>query len=128
MNLNTITAGNDEPSRPRAIVASGVSVYYQRPKRQTNSFKDFTIQLLKGPTENKVIKALDEISIEIQKGEVYGIIGRNGAGKSTLLKVLTKIIHPTHGRMQIWGNVTPLLSVGAGFHPEFSGRENILLY
>lgn len=71
--------------------------------------------------------ALDDISFEIEQGDRVGIIGRNGAGKSTLLKVLSRIVTPSAGRIEITGRVASLLEVGTGFHPELSGRENIFL-
>src|SRR2546427_3909339 len=73
------------------------------------------------------IWALKDVSFDVMPGEVMGIIGANGAGKSTLLKVLSRIIEPTSGRVELYGRVASLLEVGTGFHPDLSGRENVYL-
>jgi lipopolysaccharide transport system ATP-binding protein len=78
-----------------------------------------------GPATSEELWALKDVSFNVQRGEILGVVGRNGAGKSTLLKILSRITEPTRGRARIRGRVASLLEVGVGFHPELTARENI---
>jgi len=102
-----------------------------------NVYKTFDVYLDKANTiKEKILflfsrnrkekrEVLKDISLEIKRGEVVALIGTNGSGKSTLLKLMTKIIYPNKGIIETYGKLTSLLELGAGFHPDFSGRENI---
>jgi len=109
------------------VILDQVSVRYRKPDVKINTFKEYTIQLLKRKVRYKEFMALNNVDLQINEGETLGIIGRNGAGKSTLLKVVSRVLIPTKGRVRLRGRVSPLLELGAGFHPELTGRENIFL-
>ena len=90
---------------------------------KTNTIKEKILFWNRGKKEVRPI--LKDINLDIKKGEVVALIGVNGSGKSTLLKLMTKIIYPNKGKIETNGKLTSLLELGAGFHPDFSGRENI---
>ncbi|UOF91484.1 ABC transporter ATP-binding protein [Fodinisporobacter ferrooxydans] len=80
-----------------------------------------------GRTKFKEFFALDNVSVDIPKGKTVGLIGKNGSGKSTLLKLISRILYPNSGEIKVYGRVSSLLELGAGFHPDFTGRENIYM-
>lgn len=91
------------------------------------TFKEFLPALFFGEKTTNKFTALSDISFEIQKGECVGIIGPNGSGKSTILKLIAGVMNSTFGTINVHGRVSPLIELGAGFHPELSGTENIYL-
>lgn len=105
-----------------------VSAVYKVNRQRITSLKEYAIRRVKREIVNEEFWALRGISLELTRGEVFGILGRNGAGKSTLLKVVARVLRPTQGRIWVKGSVAPLLEMGAGFHPELTGRENVALY
>ena len=117
-----------------AIRAQGLSKLYRIGERQPyKSLRESIMRTLAAPFRAgerrppETIWALDDVSFEVMRGEVVGVIGRNGAGKSTLLRILSRITEPTRGRVEVYGRVGSLLEVGTGFHHELTGRENIYL-
>lgn len=113
--------------QPAVITVEKVNVIYQIPRERITTLKEYSIRFLKDGIQNEEFHALKNVSLTVKPGEVVGIIGRNGAGKSTLLKVISRVLRPQSGRVVVKGKIAPLLELGAGFHPELTGRENILL-
>lgn len=100
-------------------ISKSFKIYHDKPM----TLKDRLIHNIKKNYTD--FKVLDDISVTIKKGEQVGLIGQNGSGKSTLLKLFTKILYPQSGKIETYGKISSLLELGAGFHPDFSGRENI---
>jgi ABC-2 type transport system ATP-binding protein len=109
-----------------AISVKNVSKTFKLPHERNTSIKSLLLNFYRRPTFERQ-KALEDISIEIKKGDFFGIVGRNGSGKSTLLKLLAEIYVPTKGTVQINGKLTPFIELGVGFNPELTGRENVFL-
>lgn len=109
------------------IKVENVSVKYLMTYDRVKSIKEYIVQFLKGKIKYEEFWALKNISFEVKKGEVMGIIGHNGAGKSTLLKVISGILKPTEGTVQVDGMIVPMLELGSGFDHDLTGRENVFL-
>jgi ABC-type polysaccharide/polyol phosphate transport system ATPase subunit/SAM-dependent methyltransferase len=122
------TAPGDKRDDAEVVIRlENVSVEYRAPREQIRTIKEYAIRLLQGRVQHDEFKALDDLSLDVREGEVMGVIGHNGAGKSTLLKLVSRVMKPTRGRIWVKGRIAPLLELGAGFHAELSGRENVFL-
>lgn len=110
-----------------AISLESVSVLFRVPRERITSIKEYAVRWVQRRLAYEDFWALDNVSFQVRRGEVFGIIGRNGSGKSTLLKVIARVLYPQRGRVYIRGRVAPLLELGAGFQFELTGRENIFL-
>ena len=106
-----------------AIKITDVTKTFKLYSDKPNTLKERLVRGYKNKTDYRLI--LNDINLEIKKGETVALIGINGSGKSTLLKLMTKIIYPNKGKVETNGKLTSLLELGAGFHPDFTGRENI---
>jgi ABC-type polysaccharide/polyol phosphate transport system ATPase subunit len=127
--MNLLTAP-EQPMRinnNEVIRLENVSVRYRLPKEHVRTFKEYAIRRIRGRIEHTEFLALNNVSLSVERGEVFGLIGPNGAGKTTLLRLVARVMRPSQGRVVVVGRVAPLLAMGAGFHPELTGRENVFL-
>lgn len=111
-----------------AILLKDVSMTFNLNKEKVDNLKEYFIKLVTHKLEYRKFYALKNINFEVKKGEHLAILGLNGAGKSTLLKTIVGVYKPTTGKVEKNGVIAPLLELGAGFDPNYSGRENIYLY
>lgn len=109
------------------IQVENVSVKYLMSYDRVKSIKEYLVQMIKGKLQYEEFWALNNVSFEVKKGEVVGIVGHNGAGKSTMLKVISGILKPTEGSVSVHGNIVPMLELGSGFDHDLTGRENVFL-
>lgn len=109
------------------IKIENISVCYRMTYDRVKSIKEYLVQKTQGKIRYEEFWALKGIGFEVKKGEVLGIVGHNGAGKSTLLKVISGILKPTEGTLQVNGTVVPMLELGSGFDFDLTGRENVFL-
>ena len=113
--------------REYVIEVRNLGVRYRLMNLKTRSLKDFAIKAVTRQIKTDQFWALKDINLNVHDREIFGLIGHNGAGKSTLLKVVARVLKPTEGRVIVRGHVAPLLGVGAAFHMELTGRENVFL-
>jgi len=109
------------------IKVDHVSMEFKIAHDHIKSLKEYVVAMVRGRLKYEEFWALKDVSFEVRKGEVVGIIGRNGAGKSTLLKVISGILKPTEGQVTVSGNIVPMLELGSGFDTDLTGQENIYL-
>ena len=109
------------------IKVEHVTVKYKMLNDRISSIKELVIQKIKGKLKERFFVALDDVSFNVERGDVVGVVGRNGAGKSTLLKIVSGIQKPTEGKVTLGGRVVPMLELGAGFDMELTGKENVYL-
>ena len=109
------------------VAVNNVSLKFKLEQNRANSLKEFCVRWLKHDLKSEDFWALSGVSFEVEKGDVLGIIGHNGAGKSKLLKVISGIMKPSKGSVEVHGNIVPMLELGSGFDFELCGRENIYL-
>jgi len=109
------------------IEVKNVSMKFNLMEEKIDTLKEFVVKLLKGKLFYNEFIALHDVSFDLEKGDIFGIVGLNGAGKSTLLKILAGVLQPSSGSVKIGGTIAPLIEVGAGFDPELTAKENIFL-
>ena len=110
------------------LTVENVSVNFHLTEQKVDNLKEYIIKLFKRELRYKDFKALDGVSFSLEKGDRLAILGLNGAGKSTLLKVIAGVLKASEGKVTKKGKVVPLLELGAGFDPQYTGSENIYLY
>lgn len=110
-----------------AIKVENVSMHFNMASEKTENLKEYFIKMIKHQLFFKDFVAVDNVSFEVKKGEVFGIVGTNGSGKSTLLKMVSGILEPTSGKITTNGVIAPLIELGAGFDGDLTARENIFL-
>lgn len=111
-----------------AISVNNVGMRFNLSQERVDNLKEYFIKMIKRDLKYNEFWALKDINFDIKKGERLGVLGLNGSGKSTLLKVVSGVLKPSTGSVQTRGVIAPLLELGAGFSPEYTGRENIYLY
>jgi ABC-type polysaccharide/polyol phosphate transport system ATPase subunit len=110
------------------IEVSDVTLRYRLDRNRVGTVKEAAVRFVKRDHSYESILALDGVTFTVSPGEIFGVIGPNGAGKSTLMKIIARVLPPSSGRVIVRGSVAPMIELGAGFNPEFTARENVIIY
>ena len=111
-----------------AVKVDHVTMRFNLSKEKVDNLKEYAIKFVKGQLHYNEFQALKDVSFTVNKGDRLGILGLNGAGKSTILKVIAGVYKPSEGHVERHGKMAPMIELGAGFDPQYTGRENIFLY
>ncbi len=114
-------------SNENAVELRNIEMHFNMSKEKLESLKEYFLKLVKRQLYFEDFVALDDVSFDIKKGDVFGIVGLNGCGKSTTLKIISGILEPTKGTVNTYGTIAPLIELGAGFDMDLTARENIYL-
>ena len=117
----------DDTSKEIMVDVKNVTMIFNMASEQLNSLKEYFIAIARGELRFKELRALNDVSFTVRKGDVFGILGTNGSGKSTMLKVIAGVLEPSEGSAIVNGNIAPLIELGAGFDMDLTARENIYL-
>ena len=112
----------------KPIEVQDITLRYRLDKANVGTIKEAAFRTLRRQRTFEWLHALDGVSFEVDRGEIFGVVGPNGAGKSTLMKVIARVLPPTTGRVIVRGQVAPMIELGSGMNPELTARENIILY
>jgi ABC-type polysaccharide/polyol phosphate transport system ATPase subunit len=126
-SVNLPSVSSSHKTNEVAVSVRGLGLTYTTAIDRRPTLKARVKSLGRGGKQTRIIRALDEVNLDVEYGQVLGIIGTNGAGKSSLMRVIAGILPPTQGRIEVYGSVSTLLALGVGFNPSMSGRDNVYL-
>jgi ABC-2 type transport system ATP-binding protein len=125
--MDKLSDSTPENSKDIVVQVEDVTMIFNIANERLNSLKEYVIKLFKRQLFYREFKALDKVSLTVERGDVYAVVGVNGSGKSTILKIIAGVLEPTKGVVSINGRIAPLIELGAGFDFELTARENIYL-
>jgi ABC-type polysaccharide/polyol phosphate transport system ATPase subunit len=125
--VSSLSVSNSHITNELAVSIRGVGLTYTTSIDKKPTLKSRAKSLGRGTKQTRIVRALDDINLDVQYGHVLGVIGTNGAGKSSLMRCVAGILPPSQGRIEVFGSVSTLLALGVGFNPSMSGRDNVFL-